>query len=118
MSSELQTELLFAYGTLRLAEVQVATFGRRLEGEADALPQYHLAMITIADEEFVTKSGTAEHKNLQFTGTASDYVEGTVFKVTRKELEQADAYEPAGYERVQVQLKSGKSAWIYLDKSF
>jgi hypothetical protein len=117
MSSEQQTERLFAYGTLRLADVQMATFGRRPDGDADALPRYRLATITIADEEFVTKSGFAEHKNLQFTGDPSDYVEGMVFKVTRKELEQADAYEPAGYERVQVQLKSGTDAWIYLDKS-
>ena len=117
MSSEQQTEQLFAYGTLRFADVQVATFGRRLDGDADALPRYRLALITIADEEFVTKSGTAEHKNLHYTGDPSDYVEGTVFNVTTKELAQADAYEPAGYERVRVQLKSGTDAWIYLDKS-
>src|SRR5687767_2673765 len=117
MNSEQQSEQLFAYGTLRLADVQLATFGRRLEGEVDALPRYRLATITIADEEFVTKSGTAEHKNLQFTGDPSDQVEGMVFKVTTKELEQADAYEPAGYERVRVRVKSGNSAWIYLAKS-
>jgi len=109
-------EQLFTYGTLQLEEVQLATFGRRLEGRPDILIGYRLVKITIEDEEFVAKSGTAEHRNLQFTGSASDFVEGTVFSVTMAELEESDAYEPEGYERVLVQLKSGANAWIYLNK--
>ena len=109
-------EQLFTYGTLQLEEVQLATFGRRLEGGLDVLIGYRLVKITIEDEEFVAKSGTAEHRNLQFTGSASDFVEGTVFSVTMAELEKSDAYEPEGYERVLVQLKSGANAWIYLNK--
>jgi gamma-glutamylcyclotransferase (GGCT)/AIG2-like uncharacterized protein YtfP len=101
-------EQLFTYGTLQLEEVQLDTFGRRLEGRPDVL---------IEDEGFVAKSGTAEHRNLQFTGNASDFVEGTVYSVTMEELEKSDAYEPEGYERVLVQLKSGTNAWIYLNKS-
>ena len=109
------TENLFTYGTLQTVEVQLATFGRRLEGNADALPQYTLKTIEIYDEDFVAKSGTAIHRNLQFTGVASDFVEGTVYSVTRQELEQADAYEPDGYKRVLVQLRSGAKAWVYLN---
>ena len=109
-------ESLFTYGTLRLEEVQLATFGRRLEGRPDVLTGYRLVMITIEDEDFVTKSGSAEHRNLQFTGNASDFVEGTVFSVTMEELERSDAYEPEGYERVLVQLQSGTNAWIYLNR--
>jgi hypothetical protein len=42
-------------------------------------------------------------------------VDGTVFIVTKDELELADAYERiADYERVLVQLASGNSAWVYL----
>ena len=111
-----QTEKLFTYGTLRLEEVQLATFGRKLEGRPDVLVGYRLVMITIEDEEFVTKSGSAEHRNVQFTGDASDSVEGTVFSVTREELEKSDSYEPEGYERVLVQLSSGTNAWVYLNK--
>ena len=107
---------MFSYGTLRLEDVQLATFGRRLEGRPDVLVGYRLVMITIGDEDFVAKSGSAEHRNLQFTGNASDFVEGTVFIVTREELEKSDAYEPEGYERVLVQMKSGTSAWIYLNR--
>jgi gamma-glutamylcyclotransferase (GGCT)/AIG2-like uncharacterized protein YtfP len=108
-------ELLFTYGTLQLDEVQLETFGRRLEGRPDTLPGYRLVMIRIKDQDFVMKSGTAEHRNLQFTGNSSDTVEGKVFLVTTKELEQADAYEPEGYGRQLVQLKSGTSAWVYLN---
>ncbi len=99
-----------------MEEVQLATFGRRLEGRPDVLVGYRLVMITIGDEDFVAKSGSAEHRNLQFTGNASDFVEGTVFSVTREELEKSDAYEPDGYERVLVQMKSGNNAWVYLDR--
>ena len=113
---EQKTESLFSYGTLRLEDVQLATFGRKLEGRPDVLIGYRLVKITNEDEDFVAKSGTAEHRNLQFTGNASDFVEGTVFSVTMEELEKSDTYEPEGYERVLVQLKSGTNAWIYLNR--
>lgn len=103
----MRTESLFSYGTLQTPAVQLATFGRRLQGRPDTLVGYRLTTI---------RSGAAEHRNLQFTGSASDYVEGTVFEVTMKELEQADAYEPADYERVSVKLNSGLDAWVYLNK--
>jgi gamma-glutamylcyclotransferase (GGCT)/AIG2-like uncharacterized protein YtfP len=111
-----KTESLFSYGTLRLEDVQLDTFGRKLEGKPDVLVRYRLVMITIKDEDFVTKSGSAVHRNVQFTGNASDFVEGIVFSVTREELERSDAYEPEGYERVLVQLKSGANAWVYLNR--
>jgi len=116
MSSQQQSDMeyLFTYGTLQLEDVQLSTFGRKLEGRPDALVGYRLVMIKIQDEDFVAKSGTADHRNLQFTGNASDTVEGIVFAVTIEELRQSDAYEPEGYERVQAQCRSGLSAWIYL----
>ena len=117
MSSAEQTfENLFSYGTLQLEQVQLETFGRILEGEPDALPGYQLVMITITDEDFVIKSGTANHRTIQFTGNSADVVEGMVFKVTSKELEDADSYEPEGYERVKVQLRSGCTAWVFVHK--
>lgn len=110
------TENLFTYGTLQLEEVQLDTFGRRLDSTTDALPGYILKTIEIEDQDFVTKSGTAIHRNLQFTGDPSDFVAGTVYSVTHQELEQADSYEPDGYKRVLVQLMSGANAWVYLNK--
>jgi hypothetical protein len=110
-----ETEHLFSYGTLQTEAVQLATFGRRLEGRPDVLIGYRLTMIRIEDEEFVAASGAAHHRNIQFTGVASDLVEGTVFALTREELGQADAYEPAGYRRVLARLRSGVDAWVYVN---
>ena len=115
-SKEHATENLFSYGTLQFENVQLETFGRKLDGETDALHGYKLVMVTITDEEFVIKSGTADHRSLQFTGNSMDVVEGIVFKLTRNELEQADSYEPEGYERVRVQLRSGTNAWVFVHK--
>src|SRR5438128_6184351 len=105
--AEKETENLFSYGTLQTEGVQLATFGRSLAGKPEMLVGYRLTMIQIEDQNFVATSGATHQRNLQFTGIASDFVEGTVFTVTRKELEQADAYEPAEYQRVLVQLRSG-----------
>jgi len=107
------TERLFSYGTLQTESVQLSTFGRILSGNRDALVGYRLRMIKIEDQDFVVTSGAEYHRNLEFTGSASDFVEGTVFSLTPQELEQADAYEPDGYKRIQVTLKSGTEAWMY-----
>lgn len=111
------TENLFAYGTLQTEAVQLSTFGRRLEGTEDALVGYRLEIIRIDDQEFVAASGTADHRNLEFTGDPADSVAGTVFKVSHSEIEHADSYEPEGYERVLVQLHSGLEAWVYLQQA-
>jgi len=113
-SNEKDSERLFTYGTLQQEQVQLDTFGRRLNGTADALVGYRLRMIRIDDHDFIVASGTADHRNLEFTANTEDVVEGTVFTVTHAELEQADAYEPAGYTRQLVQLRSGLNAWVYL----
>ena len=110
-----QTDRLFSYGTLQIDSVQLSIFGRKLDGSPDALVGYRLRMIQITDQEFVATSGAEYHRNLEFTGSASDFVEGTVFAVTQHELEQADGYEPDGYERVRVTLRSGTEAWVYLN---
>ena len=108
------TENLFAYGTLQTPEVQRSTFGRTVDGKADALVGYRLKIIRIDDRDFVVASGTANHRNLEFTGESFDVVEGTVFQLTTSELEKSDAYEPDGYRRGLVQLRSGLNAWVYL----
>jgi hypothetical protein len=110
------SERLFAYGTLQTEAVQVSLFGRRLDGRADALVGYRLQIVRIEDQEFVRTSGSADHRNLEFSGNPDDFVEGTAFTVTRSELEQTDAYEPDGYKRTLVQLRSGANAWVYLQQ--
>lgn len=116
MIEDQETEVLFSYGTLQSETVQVATFGRRLKGRPDVLDLYRLSMLRIQDRNIVAIDGSAHLRNIQFTGSTSDFVEGMRFTVTSKELEQADAYEEsADYHRVLVQLRSGLNAWVYLN---
>jgi gamma-glutamylcyclotransferase (GGCT)/AIG2-like uncharacterized protein YtfP len=115
MSTSKELEHLFSYGTLQDEAVQLATFGRELVGEPDALIGYRQTRIKIKEPEVVAASGDEYYFNVQFTGLDSDSVTGTRFKVTRTELEQADTYEAtADYNRVSVELKSGLRAWVYL----
>jgi hypothetical protein len=110
----LETEHLFSYGTLQLEAVQLASFGRRLAGEPDALVGYALTLIPARGQMPAAPAGTTHHRNARYTGIASDVVEGTRFAVTREELERADAYErSADYRRVLVRTRSGIDAWVY-----
>ena len=106
-------ERLFAYGTLQTEAVQLSIFGRTLDAQPDALVGYCLTTIQVEDQSFLAHSGAVQ-RSLQHTGNASDVVEGLMLSLTPQELEQADAYEPAEYKRVQVQLRSGLDAWVYL----
>lgn len=107
---------LFSYGTLRDPEVQLATFGRHFHGRPDQLAGYRVVMIRIDDEEFVATSGASMHRTLRFTGNEPDVVDGMALALTPEELQQADGYEPAGYDRVSVVLVSGAVAWVYLNR--
>ena len=109
------TELLFSYGTLREELVQLSIFGRRLKGSPDSLIGYTLKTIEISDQEFAARSGLTQ-RNAQFTGNNSDLLEGVVLEVTKRELELAAEYEPADYERVLAEMKSGLKAWVYVHR--
>jgi hypothetical protein len=105
---------LFAYGTLQLPAVQRATFGRLLDGKPGALPGYRLAPLQIKDEQVVATSGLAVHQMAVATGNPSDRVPGVVFTITPAELAAADAYEVDDMRRIEVELASGKRAFVYI----
>lgn len=107
-------ELLFSYGTLQDAAVQLATFGRRLDGVPDALPGYRLEQLAIRDAQVVATSGATHHPIAMPSGDAADRVRGMVFRLTPQELAQADAYEVDDYRRTAVVLASGLRAWMYV----
>ena len=112
------TENLFSYGTLQLAPVQLNTFGRRLEGQPDILTGYKLSLVKIEDETVVASGGMTHYNNLTYTGNRSDEISGMVLIVTESELLQADKYEAdADYKRMIVVLKSGKTAWVFLNSN-
>ena len=109
---------LFSYGTLQQPAVQLSTFGRLLDGHVDELVGFELAVFTVTDAAFVTKSGKADHATVQFNGLRDSRVRGMVFEVTDSELARADAYEPAGYARVSAPLASGGRSWVYADARY
>ncbi|MBR8428281.1 MULTISPECIES: gamma-glutamylcyclotransferase family protein [Burkholderia cepacia complex] len=108
-------ENLFSYGTLQLEAVQLSTFGRVLEGRADEMPGYAQGMVQIEDPEVVRTSGKTHHPIVRYTGNPTDSVRGTMFTITADELRQADTYEVSAYRRDRVSLRSGHSAWVYVD---
>jgi gamma-glutamylcyclotransferase (GGCT)/AIG2-like uncharacterized protein YtfP len=109
-----QTILLFSYGTLRQEAVQLATFGRRLEGREDALPGYRLSPVRITDPHVIAVSGADTHTIARPSGDPEDRVQGMVYEITAEELEAADRYEVGDYERVRVRLESGAEAYLYV----
>ena len=113
--AESPPENLFSYGTLQIESVQLATFGRRLEGNSDTLPGFAMFMVKIDNPAVVETSGAPLHPIIAFTGQSSDVVHGTVFAISREELERADTYEVAAYKRISVMLRSGTRAWVYVD---
>jgi Gamma-glutamyl cyclotransferase, AIG2-like len=108
------TVSLFSYGTLRQADVQMASFGRLLAGRPDALPGYKSVMLEITDPDVVATSGLKFHPIVIETGNPADEVAGTLFAITEAELTAADTYEVSDYKRVEAVLKSGASAWVYV----
>ena len=105
---------LFSYGTLQQREVQLATYGRELEGSSDVLLGYRLEPLVITDANVVRISGKAVHMIARATGDAADRIEGTLFEISTAELAATDSYEVDVYERVDALLESGRSAFIYV----
>ena len=114
----MSSEILFSYGTLQLESVQVATFGRTLVGEADALTRFAASPLEIDDPEVIAISGKAVHTMGHFTGNEDDVLEGMRLEVTREELIAADGYEVPAVKRVKLTLRSGVAAWVYVDARF
>ena len=105
---------LFSYGTLRQANVQLATFGRLLEGRADSLVGFALSPLDIDDPEVIATSGSALHTIARPTGNPADLIPGIVFALSQKELEAADRYEVDACTRIEAVLASGARAFVYV----
>lgn len=109
-----EPERLFAYGTLQQVDVQLATFGRTLNGTPDVMTGYALAPLAIEDPDVIAISGKSVHTMACPTAHDADTIHGTVFTVTYDELLQADTYEVSAVTRVPVVLRSGTRAWVYV----
>jgi len=111
----MNTEKLFSYGTLQYETVQLANFGRKLEGNKDQLSGFELSMLEITNPEVIATSGEAFHPIITYTGNSTNCVDGMVFDINEEELRRADSYEVSDYKRIKVKLSSGISAWVYVN---
>jgi gamma-glutamylcyclotransferase (GGCT)/AIG2-like uncharacterized protein YtfP len=110
------THYLFSYGTLQSPLVQMANFGRLLEGVADTLVGYYVDQVEITDIAVLAQSEQKFHPILRYSGNILDEVKGTVFAVSELDVERADRYEVEDYQRVAVTLLSGREAWVYVER--
>ena len=110
--------LLFSYGSLSKPEVQLANFGRLLDGEPDALTGYVISKVTIDNPAAIAASGTAIHDLALPSGNPADLIKGMLFRLTAAEIAAADIYEDIAfskyYSRVAVRLASGVEAFVYV----
>lgn len=107
--------LLFSYGTLQQEDVQLKTFGRKLQGEKDLLIGYEPSLLKITDPAVAAQLGKTHHDNASNTGDDWSNVQGTAFEVSEEELALADTFEAQySYKRLPVTLASGNAAWVYV----
>ena len=93
--------LLFSYGTLQQDDVQLATFGRKLNGDKDLLPGYEPSLVKIPDPALAARLQKTHHDNVAATGDDWSTVQGTALEVSDDELGKADAFEAQfDYRRV------------------
>ncbi len=107
---------LFSYGTLQLKKVQKKTFGRILNGKRDILNGYRIKDLKINDKDVIKSSGIDTHPIIYFTGKKNDFIEGTLYEVTKSEITKADNYEVNQYERIRLKFESGHYGWVYVEK--
>ena len=112
--TDTMTVRLFSYGTLQKESVQLASFGRLLEGRDDAMPGFRADVLEITDPDVLATSGERFHPIVSPSDDPADEVPGKVFLITESELRAADRYEVADYKRIEVTLKSGTNAWVYV----
>lgn len=105
---------VFSYGTLRQPLVQESLFGDHVPTEPDDLPGWRLDWVTITDPDVIRTSGSDRHAILR-RGSSSDVVEGSVLTLGHEwHLRVVDDYEVADYQRIEVTLVSGTTAWVYV----
>lgn len=108
------SELLFSYGTLQLERVQLETFGRKLIGVKETLKGFKMEQLEITDALVLQKSQQNFHPIAVISNSSQDEIQGTLFEISEEELKQADSYEVADYQRIQVKFESGSIGWIYI----
>ena len=95
---------IFAYGTLKTAKIRKALLNRVVPSDKDTLSGFTLEKIYLDGIRYPIAVMDPFNKN---------QIHGEVFKVTLKEIQIIDDYESDAYQRIIVNLNSGRKAWIY-----
>jgi gamma-glutamylcyclotransferase (GGCT)/AIG2-like uncharacterized protein YtfP len=107
-------ENLFSYGTLQLEKVQLESFERKLIGTKEILKGFTIEQLLITDKAVLEKSLQKYHPIAIPTNNPNNEIIGTLYSISKEELEQADLYEVSDYKRVKVSFVSGNQGWIYI----
>lgn len=95
---------LFSYGSLQDHEVQLALYHRKLIGFEAIVFGY----------KFSKEKIESRYPIIYKTHDLKDRIRGTVYEISKNELLITDDYEGNSYQRVQIQLESGSTAWCYV----
>ncbi len=98
-----KSHFLFVYGTLLDPDIQLSVFGRLIEGRNDRLIGYKVIKKTFVSGTFPV-----------VVSDSNSITKGKILTISEDELYCSDRYEGDEYARVEVQLESGTSAWIYV----
>lgn len=109
-------ELLFSYGALQQAPLQLDTFGRVIRSEADILPGFTADYVEIHDARFSDRTGLTVYPHVRRTGDPRDKVVGRVLLLSAEELDAADEFEMSMFHRTRAMLSSHREAWVYLTR--
>ena len=97
--------LVFAYGTLKEAEIRRELLNRNVPAVKDGLPGFILEKICLDGILYpIAVRDPYSKKTLH----------GEVFRVTLQEVRIIDDYESDAYKRIKVNLNSGRKAWLYV----
>jgi len=105
--------LLFSYGTLQQVSTQQALFGRTLTGEPDILNNYKLGKLFAANANELTENSQNFYWRAEISDNKDDQINGILYEVTQKELQEMDLYEGSEYKRIKTTFASGKKGWVY-----
>jgi hypothetical protein len=107
--------LVFTHGSLQEEAVQVSLYGRVLRCEPDELVDCIRTQIEVPAWHKAAAAGVAYYTNVTFLRGSGGRVAGKVLELTEAELVATDRYEKdADYVRVQVDLASGRRAWVFV----
>jgi len=102
-------EKLFTYGSLQSRSVQLSIYGRVVESHSDAISGYRIRTVTVKDWKHADVNGSIQ-KTIE---PGDGEIDGIVLLLTVEELKRTDEYEPKGYVRIKLPIKSGGEAWVY-----